>query len=367
MMKLETQSKNSKLILVEQKKSVIPKNTIILGLGLLLLLLSLVFALSVGAYSLSLSKVWAMLLSPWSGEWPAREHFLLWQIRLPRVLGAMAVGTALALSGAALQGLFRNPLADPGLVGVTSGAMLSAVLFIVLGGAMGLGLSGVWGQFALSGFAFLGGLLSTFLVYRLSSSGGRTFTATMLLSGVALAATSGALAGLLTYFSDESQLRDITFWSLGSLSGITMSQIFLLLPIVFFCTAWLFRLSTTLNALMLGEQEAAYMGIRIENAKRQLIVVVAVLVGVSVAVSGLIGFVGLVAPHIIRLWRGGDHRFLLPASAILGAILLLWADTLARWLIAPAELPIGILTAFIGAPFFFWLILKSKKNNSLWL
>lgn len=334
----------------------------LLGLGILLLMLLMLVTASIGAYPLSVKRIFTLSFGEIGGGKDASEYFLLWHLRIPRILLAILVGASLSMAGAAVQGLFRNPLAEPSLIGVTAGSMLAAVFCIVSGAVLGLQFGQYLGQFSLASMAFLGGLGTTLLVYRLSQQNGRTSTATMLLAGVAITALCGAATGLFSYFSTEEQLRDITFWSLGSLSGASWESV--LVMTVFFTIAaiLLFPLAKPLNALLLGEEEASFMGVELEPLKWRVVIGASLAVGGSVALSGMIGFLGLLVPHLIRLSFGADHRFLLPASAVLGAILLLLADSFARTILAPAELPIGILTSFLGAPFFLWLILKSKMN-----
>jgi iron complex transport system permease protein len=290
-------------------------------------------------------------------------RYLIWHIRMPRILLGVMVGGGLALAGACIQGLFRNPLAEPSLIGVTSGAMLFAAAGIVLGAWLPLG-SGWWAGAGLSVvLAFAGSLLATLLVYRLASWQGRTQVTTMLLAGIAVTALAGAGTGLLTYFSSEEQLRDLTFWTLGSLAGGTWKTLALISPLIMLAGVLLLRQARALDLFLLGEQEAAYAGLNVQRAKRFIVCCVALIVGCCVAVSGVIAFVALVAPHLTRLLLGASHRYVLPAAMALGAVLIMLADMAARTLIAPAELPIGVLTALLGAPFFLWLL---RKNRARW-
>ncbi len=269
------------------------------------------------------------------------------------------MGAVLALSGVAMQGLFRNPLADPGLVGVSSGAALGAALAIVFGASLG-GLPAFLAPYLLSLCAFGGGLGGTWLVYRLGRRDGQTSVATMLLAGIALTALSGAVIGLFTYLADDATLRTLTFWNLGSLNGASYPRLWPLLLVALLVACWLPRRADALNALLLGESEARHLGFDVERLKAELVLCTALGVGAAVAAAGMIGFIGLVVPHLIRLVAGPDHRTLLPASMMAGAILLLLADLLARLALAPAELPIGIVTALIGAPFFLYLLLRGR-------
>jgi iron complex transport system permease protein len=290
----------------------------------------------------------------------ARDQIIVQQIRLPRMVLGILVGAALAVSGAVMQGLFRNPLADPGIVGVSAGAGLGAILAIVLGGGVLAPVFSIFGIYAVPFVAFLGGLGTTLLLYRVATRGGRTSVATMLLAGIALGALAGAASGLLVYIADDNQLRDLTFWGLGSLAGATWTKVFAAGPIIALAIIAAPFLARGLNGLALGEAAAGHIGIRVQRMKNVAIVVVAAATGSAVAVSGGIGFVGIVVPHLLRLMIGPDHRYLLPASALLGATLLLLADAVSRTIVAPAELPIGIITAAVGAPFFLWVLLRRR-------
>nr|WP_175549322.1 iron chelate uptake ABC transporter family permease subunit [Pseudomonas sp. NFACC19-2] len=289
-----------------------------------------------------------------------QAELILSQIRMPRTLLGLAVGMVLALCGVAMQGLFRNPLADPGLVGVSSGAALGAAVAIVGGAAFG-GLPEAFAPYLLSACAFVGGLLVTALVYRLGRRDGQTNVATMLLAGIALTALAGAAIGLFTYLADDATLRTLTFWNLGSLNGASYTRLWPLLLATLAVALWLPRRARALNALLLGESEARHLGFDVERLKRELVFCTALGVGAAVAAAGLIGFIGLVVPHLMRLLGGPDHRLLLPASALAGASLLLLADLIARLALAPAELPIGIVTALIGAPFFLYLLVRGRS------
>ncbi len=296
---------------------------------------------------------------PLSGQGLEQAEMILGQIRLPRTLLGLAVGAVLALAGVAMQGLFRNPLADPGLVGVSSGAALGAAVAIVCGSALG-GLPSFLEPYLLSACAFLGGLAVTALVYRLGRKDGQTSVAVMLLAGVALTALASSAVGLFTYLADDATLRTLTFWNLGSLNGASYQRLWPLLLIALGVALWLPRRAQALNALLLGESEARHLGIEVERLKRELVLCTALGVGAAVAAAGLIGFVGLVVPHLVRQVAGPDHRVLLPASLLAGASLVLFADLIARMALAPAELPIGIVTAFLGAPFFLYLLVRGR-------
>lgn len=322
----------------------------------LLLVVTSLFSLGHGASGV---PAWPALFGD-PGALTATDRVILFDIRLPRILLGILIGAALAVSGAVMQGLFRNPLADPGIVGVSSGASLGAVSVIVLGGSSLAPFTGLFGIFALPLAAFSGGLAVTIVLYRVSTRQGRTSVATMLLAGIALAAMAMAFTGLLVFLADDRQLRDLTFWNLGSLAGATWPKIWASGPIIVAAVALAPFLARGLNALTLGEATASHLGIAVQRFKRTAIIAVAASTGAAVAVSGGIGFVGIVVPHLLRLLIGPDHRYLLPASALLGASMLLLADAASRTIVAPAELPIGIVTAAVGGPFFLWILLRRR-------
>ena len=296
---------------------------------------------------------------PVSGDNLEQAELILGQIRVPRTLLGLTLGAVLALSGVAMQGLFRNPLADPGLVGVSSGAALGAAVAIVAGAWYG-GISEMIAPYLLSISAFAGGLIVTGIVYRLGRRDGQTSVGIMLLAGVAMTALAGSIIGLFSYLADDATLRTLTFWNLGTLNGASYARLWPLLLVCVLVILWLPRRAKALNALLLGESEARHLGIEVERLKRELVLCIALGVGAAVAAAGLIGFVGLIVPHLVRLIAGPDHRVVLPASALAGASLLLLADVFARLVLAPAELPIGIVTALIGAPFFLFLLVRGR-------
>lgn len=337
----------------------------LIGLGLLLVS-AMALSLLTGASDASLWR----LVGSWLGGVAdpallARDKLVLVDIRLPRLLLGVLIGGGLAISGVVMQGLFRNPLADPGLVGVSSGAGLGAVLIIVLGGTALAPIVAPLGIYGLQIFAFVGALATTVVLYKVSTRGGQTQVATMLLAGIAIGALAGAVMGVLIYVASDSQLRDFTFWSLGSLAGSNWQKVLASAPIIGLASLGCFFLWRGLNALTLGEATAGHLGVPVERLKKAAIVAVAAATGASVAVSGGIGFVGIVVPHLLRLIIGPDHRYLLPASAMLGAAFLLIADAVARTIVAPAELPIGIVTATVGGPFFLWILLR-KRGQLAW-
>ncbi len=312
-------------------------------------------SLSSGPTGVGLGDLFAYLLG---GEGlSAQDIVVLEAVRLPRTALGLLVGAGLAVSGAMMQGLFRNPLADPGIVGVTSGAALAAVVAIVLGPTLLLPVALLFGNQFLPLMAFLGGLANTWVLYVIATRDGRTSTTALILSGIAIGALAAAVMGLLIFLADDRQLRDITFWSLGSLGGATFGRVLSVLPFILFVMATIPFVARGLDALVLGDAAAFHMGVPVQRLKRIVIVAVAAACGSTVAVAGSIGFVGIVVPHLLRLVTGPSHRFLLPASALGGGALLLIADSVARTVAAPAELPIGVITALFGAPVFLFLLL----------
>lgn len=339
---------------------------IIMGLLGLLLMLAIVLSLALGAvaiHPLDTLRALASLLG--LGDVAADTQLIIEHIRLPRTLMGVLVGATLALTGAVMQGLFRNPLADPGLIGVSSGAALGAALVIVLGGWLFSGLPSGWQPYTTVLGAFIGGVATTLLVYRLGRNAQGTSVASMLLAGIAIAAISGAFIGLLSYIADDAMLRTLTFWNMGSLGGATYERLGMLALCCGLVWWRLPRQARALNALLLGESEARHLGINVERVKRELVLLTALGVGACVAATGLIGFIGLVVPHLVRLMLGADHRRVIPAAMLLGGALLLLADVVARLVIAPAELPIGILTALLGAPFFLLLLMNAQRRGGL--
>lgn len=324
------------------------------------LLIAAMLSLGWGAAS-DTDVLGALLAGVGFGEVDTRDFVIVWEIRLPRVLTGILVGASLAVSGAVMQGLFRNPLADPGLVGVSAGAGLGAVIAIVLGGLLPLSVQAVAGYYLVPFSAFFGGWLTTILLYIVATRNGRTSVATMLLAGIALGALTGAVTGLLVYYATDDQLRDLTFWGLGSVAGATWVKFWAAAPLIALALIVAPFMARSLNALALGEAGAAHLGINVQLMKRIAILSVAGSVGASVAVTGGIGFVGIVVPHLLRLVQGPDHKGLLVNAALLGAVMLLVADGISRTVIAPAEMPIGIITAVIGGPFFLWVLLKNRN------
>lgn len=288
----------------------------------------------------------------WSGSDEALRQIWL-TIRLPRVLLALTIGGSLALAGCVMQGLFRNPLADPGLLGISSGAALAVALWVVLP----LSLPALAMLYAPMLAAFLGALAATVAIFILSQQRNSSLSR-LLLVGIAINALCGAAVGVLSWISSDAQLRQLSLWGMGSLGQAQWSTLLaitsLMLPTLFI----IWRLAGALNLLQLGEEDAHYLGVDVATVQRILLLCSALLVAAAVAVSGVIGFVGLVVPHLMRLWLGADHRAVIPGSTLAGALLLLVADTVARTLVAPAEMPVGLLTSMLGAPWFLWLIFR---------
>ncbi len=321
-------------------------------------------ALGLGAFSIPLGDVLALLAQRlgWkSGIAPDALYYdVLFVVRMPRVLLGLLVGAALGISGAAIQGIFRNPLAEPGLIGISAGASLFAVLIIALETLVFVGLAQWLGHYLLAIGAFIGATATAAAVYVLATKNGRPNVQTMLLAGIAINALAGALTGLLTYLATEQQLRSITFWMLGSLGGATWENVSAILPFILVPLLALPFFSKALNAFALGEMQADLLGIRTDRVKKWVIVLSTLAVGSAVAVSGVIGFVGLLVPHTVRLLGGADHRYVLIGSALMGALTLTLADAIARVLVAPIELPIGVITALLGTPDFLYILIKDR-------
>ncbi len=331
-------------------------------LGLLLgfaLLLNLV----IGAVRVPPGAVLGILLDhlgvPNGLAYTQQQEAVVWNIRVPRMLLGLVVGAGLGTAGCALQGVFRNPLADPGVIGVSSGAALGAVGVIILGVAP----LGAWTTPAA---AFIGGLTLTMLVYALSRRDGRTEVVTLVLTGVALNAIAGGLIGFALFFATDAQLRNVVFWQLGSVGGATWPNVRPALLLALLAVVPLMRYGQRLNLLALGEREAFHLGVDTERLRFEVIALAALATAAAVSFAGIIGFVGLVVPHMLRLLLGPDHRQLLPASALLGAAAIALADLAARTVVAPAEMPLGVVTALAGGPYFLWLIHRTRRQQGGW-
>nr|WP_177761020.1 iron ABC transporter permease [Flavobacterium sp. I3-2] len=326
-----------------------------------LLVIAIISALYLGAYDFS-DSVPGILSTYFQTQEHSSDSYVLIELRIPRILMAIFTGAGLAICGTSLQGLFKNPLASPDLIGITSGAVLFAAVTIVLGSAFMHHLPPFFRYALLSIMAFIGSLLTMIFVYRMATTNGKTNILILLLSGVAITALTGAVTGFLTYLSTEEELRNLTFWSLGSLAGANWWKVCIVGIFVTIGSLILLKKGKTLNALMLGEKEAAHLGFDIEKNKRQIIVIVAFMVGSIVAFNGTIAFIGLVIPYILRFIFKSNYNILLPLSMILGAVVLLIADTISRIIVSPAELPIGILTALMGAPVFISILINYKRK-----
>ncbi|MEQ8200753.1 MAG: iron chelate uptake ABC transporter family permease subunit [Syntrophomonadaceae bacterium] len=338
------------------------KRAAILVLLAAILLLSVVIGIAIGAVYIPPAEIGAILLShiPGLGEWlhPNRlpEHdIIIMTMRFPRVILAGLAGAGLALAGATFQGLFRNPMADPYIIGVSSGAALGAVVSIIIQAAWDIPM-----RLGIPVFAFAFAIITIVLVYNLARVGGKVPVMTLLLAGIAVNSLLSAAESLCLFFSGE-QLHQIVFWLLGGFSGAGWDYVIMFLPYGIIGATIIFVYARELNALLLGEESAQHLGVEVERIKRYLLVAAALLTGACVSVSGMIAFVGLVIPHIVRMLFGSDHRILLPAVALIGAIFLLLADSVSRIIIAPSELPVGIITALVGGPFFIFLLRRQKN------
>jgi len=336
------------------------KKTIIWGF-VVLVVVSICINITLGAFSISFSQILNTISNP-------QENTIFYQvlvdIRLPRVFLAVLVGLAFGISGAMMQTLFKNPLADPSLIGVSAGASAGVVIFMLLGSFLPTFLySGFLSYLSLPLSAFLGAIITILAIYKLATIYNKVAITVMLLAGIAINAMLGALVGLFTYLSSEEELKSFTFWTMGSLANGDMKAILTIFPIVIITLLFAISKQVELNLMLLGEDEAKNSGVNAEVLKKMIILFVSLAVAVSVAFCGIIGFVGLVVPHISRILVCSNHKYYLPLSAILGSFILLWADSLARTIISPAELPIGIITALLGAPFFLWLLIKNRQNT----
>lgn len=328
------------------------RRRLLIGGLCLLLPCSLLIALAYGAIALPLNETLSSLIAP---DLSRQVDIVVLQIRVPRALLALLVGAILGICGATTQGLFRNPLADPSLIGVTAGASAGAAITIFFASSL-TAVQGLGGLGAIAIGAFIGGAAAVIFVYRLATGAHGTSVATMLLAGIAITAIAGGLTSLVEFFANNDMLRRISVWRMGGLDGANYQRVSIAALAAALCLITLPRFSTALNALLLGESEARHLGISVQSIKIKLVIIVAFGIASSVALAGTIAFVGLVVPHIIRLMIGPDHRYLLPMSALGGAILLLLSDTVARTVVAPIELPVGLVTAFLGAPFFISLL-----------
>ncbi|MRS16891.1 iron chelate uptake ABC transporter family permease subunit [Enterobacteriaceae bacterium RIT691] len=317
-------------------------------------LLALLLLLTLGATTFGALKLPLDVL--WHGDSALRQ--IWFTIRLPRVLLALTIGGSLALAGCVMQGLFRNPLADPGLLGISSGAALAVALWVVLPFSLPLVLM----LYAPMLAAFVGSLAVTTVIFILSQRHDNSLSR-LLLVGIAINALCGAAVGVLSWLSNDAQLRQLSLWGMGSLGQAQWSTLLATASLMLPTVVVIWRQAKHLNLLQLGDEEAHYLGVNVRQIQRRLLMCSALLVASAVAISGVIGFIGLVVPHLLRMWLGADHRAVIPGSVLVGAILLLVADTLARTLVSPAEMPVGLLTSLLGAPWFLWLIFRQGGQH----
>ncbi|RDI08033.1 FecCD family ABC transporter permease [Flavobacterium sp. AG291] len=340
------------------------KLSIYLLFSLLLLALLAVVSLYTGVYVFEKHTIAETISGIFNndGSVSDSDRFVIMDLRLPRIVMGILIGSALSVSGTCLQGMFRNPLATPDLLGITAGASLFAAITIVLGAYIKPYIPEVFHFSLLSIMAFIGALITMMLVYRMSTIDGKTNIVVMLLTGVAITALGFAVMGLLIYLSKEEELRDLTFWNLGSLGGATWTKNGILAVVIIVCYSFLINKGKALNAMMLGEKDAEHLGIPVEHIKKQIVILTALMIGCCVAFAGTISFVGLIVPYILRLIFRSNYHIILPLSAVWGSLLLLTADTISRTIAPPSEIPIGILTAFMGAPIFIIILIRSRKT-----
>jgi iron complex transport system permease protein len=325
--------------------------TLILVLLVLALFISIIITISIGMVNIPFNEVIRVLLG---GEGTGNNRTIIIDIRLPRIMMAGLVGAALALSGAAMQGLFKNPMASPYILGLSSGGAFGASLAIVLG------VSFATGAFAVPAMAFVFCFLTLFLVYAISKVNGRTPVETLLLSGIAVGAFFSALVSFMKYLSGD-QLASIVFWMMGGLWGADWTKVLVIIPFIVAGSVMVFIISRDLNTMMIGEEHAVNLGVDTQKVTIVVLVASSLMTAAAVSVSGIIGFVGLIVPHIMRIFVGPDHRILLPTTLMVGAIFMIYMDTLARTIMAPEELPVGIITAIMGAPFFIYLLRRRRR------
>ena len=340
----------------------VPLTTVVL---VVVLVAGVMVSASMGQLQISPTEVWGTLLRAvgWHTPWAPQDEVTasaLWQIRFPRVAASLLVGAALAVAGAVMQAIFGNPLAEPGVVGVSSGAALGAAGAIVVGGVAAT-------TFGLAGAAFVGGVVATGVVYGMARAGGRTEVVTLLLTGIAVNAFAGAGLALMIFAGDTQAREQIVFWQLGSLNGTRWNEVAVIAALTVVGGAVALALARRYDLLALGERTAGHLGLKVERLRMVSIVVVAVLTGGAVAFVGIISFVGLVVPHAVRMLLGPAHRRLIAVSALGGAALLVWADAVARTALTGADLPIGLLTSLVGGPFFFWLLRRTRGRAGGWM
>ena len=336
------------------KKFLISRQRHLLLTFLISLIVSALLAVTIGSFKISVIDI---LL----GKLDELGSTILYTIRMPRVMLAAFVGASLAISGACLQGLFRNPLADPGLIGVSAGAALGAAFAIVFSSRF-ISLN-FFGPYLIPFSAIIGSASVIIILFFITKGFGYDGVTYMLLAGIAVNAIAGVGIGVLTYISDDSELRSLTFWTMGSFGGVTWPLIMPAIVVISSSIVWIIGLSRKLDLIQLGDVEASRLGINIKKVRFGVIISSAVVVGISVALSGMIGFVGLVVPHLVRILGGVNHLYVLIGSAIFGSILMVISDMMCRIIISPAELPVGLITSGLGSPFFLWLIFKMRTKN----
>ena len=336
------------------KKFLISRQRHLLLTFLISLIVSVLLAITIGSFKISVIDI---LL----GKLDELGSTILYTIRMPRVMLAAFVGASLAISGACLQGLFRNPLADPGLIGVSAGAALGAAFAIVFSSRF-ISLNFL-GPYLIPFSAIIGSASVIIILFVITKGFGYDGVTYMLLAGIAVNAIAGVGIGVLTYISDDSELRSLTFWTMGSFGGVTWPLIMPAIVVILSSIVWIIGLSRKLDLIQLGDVEASRLGINIKKVRFGVIISSAVVVGISVALSGMIGFVGLVVPHLVRILGGVNHLYVLIGSAIFGSILMVISDMMCRVIISPAELPVGLITSGLGSPFFLWLIFKMRTKN----
>jgi iron complex transport system permease protein len=328
-------------------------------MAVFVLVVIVIWAFTEGAYPVE----WSDLMSVFFEK--NESAFVLFEIRMPRVIGAAAVGAILGMSGLSLQAMMRNDLAEPSLLGISSGAALMAGIAIIIMPIIQLTSSTDMRGMLMALFAFIGALSAVFAVQRLSRIQQRVDVQQLILTGVAINAICGAGAGVLSYLSNDEQLRSITFWTLGSFGGLNQYKVFVLLSLAFLLFISMRWNAKQLNLMTLGEYEAMHLGVSVEKLKRRMILLVSLCVGVAVAFCGIIGFIGLVIPHIVRLLVGSNHEWTVPYVALIGAVVMVLADMVSRTVVLPSELPVGIVTAILGAPFFIHLLRKNQRRNQI--
>ncbi len=340
------------------------KYYITLILLILALFATIVFSIMLGPveiHPLTTISIFLNKLGLIDANWSQTTEIIVTDIRGPRILLAALVGAGLAIAGAAMQGLFKNPMAEPYVLGMSSGAAVGAALVIVLGVGVG-----IFGALSIQMMAFFGALGTILIVYGIARFEGKTPVETLLLAGIAMGAFLYAVVSSLKFIASDEQLRDIVLWLMGSFSMSQWNDLYIVTPLILIGIIGLYAFSRELNAMQFGEETAMYIGVKVETVKKIILIFAALITATSVSHAGIIGFVGLIVPHVVRILIGADHHILLPASALVGAIFLILADTLARTIAAPTEIPVGIITAFVGAPYFIYLLRRKKKTMSWW-